>query len=102
MSSPASESQPILDAELLITHNSSTMASVLRVAHAAYSRTTWMIVMQLANHATHHFGQVVTLLRQLGYTPQQFELTDLIAYYLWRFPQPNQKERIKSFLGTFA
>lgn len=58
----------------------------------------WMIVMQIANHATHHFGQVVTLLRQLGYTPKTIESTDVIRYYLRRYPQENQKERIKRFL----
>jgi uncharacterized damage-inducible protein DinB len=54
--------------------------------------------MQVASHATHHFGQVVTLLRQLGYTPQSTDLTDLIAYYLRRYPQKNQKEWLKPLL----
>lgn len=59
---------------------------------------TWMIVMHMANHATHHFGQVVTLLRQLGYTPEPMEFTDLIMYYLRRYPQEGQKESIKPLL----
>jgi uncharacterized damage-inducible protein DinB len=59
---------------------------------------TWMIVMQIANHGTHHFGQVVTLLRQLGYMPQIKDSTDAIRYYLRRYPQENQKARLKSLL----
>jgi uncharacterized damage-inducible protein DinB len=59
---------------------------------------TWMIVMQIANHGTHHFGQVVTLLRQLGHSPQTMDSTDAIRYYLRRYPQENQKERLKSLL----
>ncbi len=59
---------------------------------------TWMAVMQLVNHGTHHFGQVVTLLRQLGYVPQTGDSTDLIRYLLRRYPQENQKERVKALL----
>jgi uncharacterized damage-inducible protein DinB len=59
---------------------------------------TWMIVMQVASHGTHHFGQVVTLLRQLGYAPKEADLTDLIAFYLRRYPQENQKEWLKPLL----
>ena len=60
---------------------------------------TWMIVMQVASHGTHHFGQVVTLLHQLGYTPQApADFTDLIMHYLRRYPQENQKEWLKPFL----
>lgn len=47
----------------------------------------WMVVMQVANHATHHLGQLVTLIRQAGYAPQQADWTDLILYYLHRYPQ---------------
>lgn len=47
---------------------------------------TWMIVMQIANHASHHLGQMLTLIRQTGYAPVQSDWTDLILYYLQRFP----------------
>ena len=59
---------------------------------------TWMVVMQMANHATHHLGQVVTLLRQLGYGPQAMDSTDVIRYFLRRYPQENQAQRVKSLL----
>jgi uncharacterized damage-inducible protein DinB len=52
----------------------------------------WMIVMQIANHATYHRGQILTLLRQAGYAPERGEWSDLILYYLGRYPQANQKE----------
>lgn len=58
----------------------------------------WMVVMQLVNHETHHFGQVVTLLRQLGCVPQPTDATDFIRYLLRRYPQENQKDRVKAFL----
>lgn len=58
----------------------------------------WMAVMQIASHATHHLGQIVTLLRQAGYEPSDHDLTDLIFYYLRRYPQPNQKAQIARFL----
>ncbi|HEY4594690.1 MAG TPA: DinB family protein [Thermoanaerobaculia bacterium] len=39
----------------------------------------WQAVVHLVNHTTYHRGQVVSLLRQLGYeTPQ----TDMIRYFL--------------------
>lgn len=50
---------------------------------------TWMIVMQVASHATHHFGQVVTLARQLGCDPERADFTDLILFYLERFSVPD-------------
>jgi uncharacterized damage-inducible protein DinB len=59
---------------------------------------TWMVVMQLVNHQTHHFGQVITLLRQLGYEPQPADSIDLIRYLLRRYPQENQKARVKALL----
>lgn len=46
----------------------------------------WQIIMQMANHTTHHLGQVLTLARQAGYQPVQEDWTDLILYYLQRFP----------------
>ena len=36
-------------------------------------------LLHVVNHATHHRGQVVTMLRQAGYTPP---VTDLLYYYL--------------------
>ena len=53
----------------------------------AIPRLAWMVVMQIANHATHHLGQVVTLARQAGYRPERSDFTDLIGYYLQRYPQ---------------
>ena len=60
---------------------------------------TWMVVMQLVNHGTHHLGQVMTLLRQLGYVPQPGDSTDLIRYLLRRYPQENQKPRVDALLA---
>lgn len=48
--------------------------------------STWHVIMQMANHTTHHLGQVLTLARQAGYEPTQDDWTDLILYYLQRFP----------------
>ncbi len=58
----------------------------------------WMVVLQMANHATHHFGQVVTLLRQLGFAPERMDPIDLIRYLLRRYPQDAQKESVKVML----
>jgi uncharacterized damage-inducible protein DinB len=38
----------------------------------------WQAVLHLVNHATYHRGQVVSLLRQMGYPPPS---TDLIAFF---------------------
>lgn len=43
------------------------------------SRPLWQPVAHMVNHATYHRGQIVSLLRQLGYTPPK---TDLIFYFL--------------------
>jgi hypothetical protein len=58
----------------------------------------WMVVLQMANHATHHFGQVVTLLRQLGFAPERMDPIDLIRYLLRRYPQDGQNESVKAML----
>jgi uncharacterized damage-inducible protein DinB len=58
------------------------------VLHGWATWPTWMVVMQLANHASHHLGQVLTLVRQAGYMPQQSDWTDLILFYLDRFNVP--------------
>jgi uncharacterized damage-inducible protein DinB len=44
-----------------------------------HTRPLWQPVCHMVNHATYHRGQVVSLLRQLGYEPPQ---TDLIRYFL--------------------
>ena len=78
---------PKLDAEMLAwaKENLAERKDIVLNGWAAWP--TWMIVMQIANHSTHHLGQVVTLARQAGYTPEQSDWTDLILYYLQRFPQ---------------
>jgi len=38
----------------------------------------WQMMQHVVNHSTYHRGQVMTMLRQLGGTP---EATDLIAFY---------------------
>lgn len=60
---------------------------------------TWMIILQMASHATHHYGQVVTLLRQLGYPQERMDSTDLILYLLRRYPQPNQKPWVQAIVA---
>jgi uncharacterized damage-inducible protein DinB len=44
----------------------------------AQTSTVGEIVRHIVNHATHHRGQIVTMLRQLGYAAPN---TDLIAFY---------------------
>ncbi len=44
----------------------------------AQSSTVGEIVRHVVNHATHHRGQIVSMLRQLGYAAPN---TDLIAFY---------------------
>jgi uncharacterized damage-inducible protein DinB len=44
-----------------------------------YTRPLWQPVLHLANHTTYHRGQVVSLLRQMGYKPNA---TDLIYYFI--------------------
>ena len=43
-----------------------------------YTRFLWQPVLHLVNHATYHRGQVVSLLRQMGYGAPT---TDLIYYF---------------------
>ncbi len=47
----------------------------------SFTRPLWQPVLQLINHSTYHRGQVVSLLRQMGYTAPS---TDLIYYFLER------------------
>ena len=56
------------------------------VLHGWGTWSVWQVVMQMANHTTHHLGQISTLLRQAGYAPTQSEWTDLILYYVEKFP----------------
>ena len=44
----------------------------------AFSNPVWQSLHTIANHASYHRGQVVTMLRQLGVKPVS---TDLIAFY---------------------
>jgi uncharacterized damage-inducible protein DinB len=61
------------------------------VLHGWAAWPTWQVVMQMANHTTHHLGQVLTLARQAGYEPGQEDWTDLILYYLQRFPTAQER-----------
>jgi uncharacterized damage-inducible protein DinB len=44
-----------------------------------HTRPLWQPVCHMVNHNTYHRGQVVSLMRQLGYEPPQ---TDLIRFFL--------------------
>lgn len=46
-----------------------------------YTRPLWQPVIHMVNHNTYHRGQVVSLLRQMGYQPPT---TDLIYYFAER------------------
>ena len=46
-----------------------------------HTRPLWQLILQLVNHSTYHRGQVVSLLRQMGYTA---ESTDLTRFYAER------------------
>jgi uncharacterized damage-inducible protein DinB len=79
---------PRLHAELLTWAKGNLAARKdVMLSGWAIPRPAWMVVMQIANHATHHLGQVVTLARQAGYRPERSDFTDLIGYYLQRYPQ---------------
>jgi uncharacterized damage-inducible protein DinB len=43
-----------------------------------YTQPLWQTVLQVVNHATYHRGQIVSLLRQMGY---HAESTDLIRFF---------------------
>ncbi len=53
-------------------------------AGVTHTRPLWEPVVHLVNHSTYHRGQVVSLLRQLGYAPPS---TDLIAFLLEQAPK---------------
>lgn len=44
----------------------------------SFTRPLWQPVIHLVNHTTYHRGQIVSLLRQMGYAPPS---TDLIYWY---------------------
>lgn len=44
-----------------------------------YTRPLWQPVCHMVNHSTYHRGQVISLMRQLGYEPPE---TDLIVFFL--------------------
>jgi uncharacterized damage-inducible protein DinB len=46
----------------------------------------WRVIVQMVNHTTHHIGQIVTLARQAGYTPEMTDWTDISLFYLERYP----------------
>jgi uncharacterized damage-inducible protein DinB len=48
---------------------------------ATITRPLWQPVIHLVNHASYHRGQIVSLLRQMGYQPPS---TDLIRFFLER------------------
>ena len=48
------------------------------LAGMASESPVWQIILHLVNHGTHHRGQVISMLRQLGYKPTGL---DLIGYY---------------------
>jgi uncharacterized damage-inducible protein DinB len=43
-----------------------------------FTHVYWHAFQHMVNHSTHHRGQIITLMRQLGATPP---VTDLIAFY---------------------
>jgi uncharacterized damage-inducible protein DinB len=51
----------------------------------------WQIIMHVTNHTTHHLGQILTLAREAGYEPAFDDWTDLILFYLQRFPTPQPR-----------
>lgn len=46
-----------------------------------HNRPLWQPILQMVNHSTYHRGQVVSLLRQMGYPA---ESTDLIRFFAER------------------
>jgi uncharacterized damage-inducible protein DinB len=52
----------------------------------AHTLKLWQALMHLSHHSAYHRGQVVTLLRQMGYAPPA---TDLMLFFLERNSQPS-------------
>jgi uncharacterized damage-inducible protein DinB len=74
-------------------NNSVCAPSAERIAQVIEFRNTmgllfrhplWEMMQPLVNHGTYHRGQVTTLLRQLGGTPQA---SDMISFYRERSGQ---------------
>jgi uncharacterized damage-inducible protein DinB len=49
------------------------------LAGVPHTRPLWQPVLQLVNHSTYHRGQVVSLLRQMGYPVGSTDLIDFFA-----------------------
>jgi len=64
----ASLTEEQLAADIIWTNQGETM-----------TRPLWQPVFHMVNHSTYHRGQVVSLMRQLGYQPPK---TDLIHFFL--------------------
>jgi uncharacterized damage-inducible protein DinB len=61
----------------------------VNLAGKAASIKIWQLVLHLVNHSSYHRGQVITMVRQLGHTPVQ---TDLSAYVMLQpHAQPTAK-----------
>ncbi len=54
------------------------MFTMKTVKGETFSHIYWQSFQHVVNHSTHHRGQVVALMRQLGFKPPN---TDLIAFY---------------------
>ena len=54
------------------------------MAGVTHTLPLWQPVVHLVNHTTYHRGQVVSLLRQMGYAPPS---TDLIAFFIGQAPK---------------
>jgi uncharacterized damage-inducible protein DinB len=59
----------------------STLLTWTTTRGETFSRPLWQPVIHLVNHTTYHRGQVVSLLRQMGYRPPS---TDLVYYFIER------------------
>lgn len=55
-----------------------TKLSYTTLAGVPYHTPIWQMVLHIVNHGTHHRGQILSMLRQLGHKPTGL---DLIGYY---------------------
>jgi uncharacterized damage-inducible protein DinB len=51
-----------------------TIINYRNLAGQPFSTPVWQVILHVVNHGTHHRGQVVTMLRQLGQTPNNIDL----------------------------
>lgn len=58
---------------------------IFKVRDQDWQLEFWQSFSHFINHATYHRGQLVTLLRQAGFT--NFSSTDLATYYRQRLPE---------------